>query len=112
MTLLTTVKTLLGVSDQDDVLNAIIELNTKALLNRIGVKPPSAKEYIVAPALPSELEYIIVETTVSRFNRLGSEGLQSEGIDVIKQTFTEDIFSPYEKDIHEYKKNTFRIKVI
>ena len=101
MTLLATVKTLLGVSDQDAVINAIIDLNTKALLNRIGVNE-----------LPAELEYIVIETTVSRFNRLGSEGLQSEGIDVIKQTFTEDIFSPYEKDIHEFKKNTFKIKVI
>lgn len=101
MTLLTNVKTLLGVTDQDLVINTIIDLNTKALLNRIGVNE-----------LPAELEYIVIETTVSRYNRLGSEGLSSEGIDVIKQTFTEDIFSPYSKDIHEYKKNTFRIKVI
>lgn len=99
--MLSTVRTLLGVTDQDVVLNAIVELNTRALLNRIGVK-----------VLPLELEYIVVETTVSRFNRLGSEGLASEGIDVIRQTFTEDIFSPYQKDIHEFKKNTFKIKVI
>ena len=101
MTLLTTVKTLLGVTDQDSVLNAIVGLNTKALLNRIGVKE-----------MPMELEYIVIETSIARFNRLGSEGLASEGIDVIRQTFTEDIFSPYEKDIREFKKNTFRIKVI
>lgn len=99
--MLSTIRTLLGVTDQNAVISTIIELNTKALLNRIGVNE-----------LPAELEYIVIETTVSRFNRLGSEGLQSEGIDVIKQTFTEDIFSPYEKDIHEYKKNNFKIKVI
>lgn len=53
--------------------------------------------------IPLQLEYIIVETAIIRYNRLGSEGLKSEGIDVISQTFIEDVFAPYLSDISAYK---------
>ncbi len=65
--------------------------------------------YIGAPAysLPSELEWIVEEYTVIRYQRLGSEGLKGEQIDgAMNLSYQEDILSSYYPFLDAYKEQT------
>ena len=77
------VKTLLGVEDNDKLLNEIIEITEYKILNYINKK-----------TLPTELEFILIELVISRFNRIGSEGIASESVDG-KSVSYEDDFNNY-----------------
>ena len=49
--------------------------------------------------MPEELEYILVELIVRRFNRVGSEGLKSESISGHKAEYTGDDLAGFEGDL-------------
>ena len=66
MLLLNRIKTLLGITDNDELIYEIVEITKSKILN-----------YINQEELPQELEFILVEMAVSRFNRIGSEGFAS-----------------------------------
>jgi|SRR5699024_2262923 len=90
--MLSRIKTILGVEDdkQDDVLDIFIEhvsSHLKALIGKDDV--------------PSKLEFIVEEIVVRRFNRLGTEGMQSESVEGHSITFydLEKEFTPYESII-------------
>lgn len=91
-TVLTRALTLLNLeADKIPQLEVIIDIQYDALLAKI-----------VSDSVPQSLEYIVLETSIARYNRLGSEGLSSEGIDVISQSFIEDLFEPYLADIDKH----------
>lgn len=81
------VKILLGITDnlQDDLLEIIIENVTEHLT------------YLLGRDVPSNLQFIITEISVMRFNRLGSEGMKSELVEGHRTDFYEpkDDFQPY-----------------
>ena len=81
------IKTLLGITDnlQDDVLTIIIE-NVEEHLT-----------YLLDRDVPSNLQFIITEISVMRYNRLGSEGMKSELVEGHRTDFHEpkDDFQPY-----------------
>ena len=53
--------------------------------------------------IPLELEYIIEEATIRRFNRIGSEGMKSESVEGHSVTYLdEDDLAPYESAIGAY----------
>ena len=90
------VLTLLGISDPTEqitsLLNTIIGMTQQRLLNRLGVS-----------AVPAELEYIVVEVSVVRFNRIGSERLSSHNVEGESMSWTEeDDFKPYMAEINGY----------
>lgn len=87
------VKTILKVDEQ------AFKVVSELILNQM-----EALEVKLGTPVPAELDFIVVETSIARYNRLGSEGLKSEGIDVISQTFIEDVFQPYLSDIALFKK--------
>ena len=62
--LLNRVKVLLGISSNDntELLNEIIELTKSKILN-----------YIDKTELPKELEFVLVELSIQRYNKIGSE---------------------------------------
>lgn len=66
------VKVLLSLNDeqQDPILNEIIE-NIKSHL----------KVELGKDSIPTELNFIVVELAVKRFNRIGSEGMKSESVE-------------------------------
>ena len=103
--ILTRVKAILGVQDKDSLLEVLIQNQTEALLAVIG-----------ETVLPESLMYIVVETVIARYNRLGSEGLKSETIDVIGQTFTENLLEPYQTQISGYlstkNKTTAKLRML
>ena len=54
--------------------------------------------------IPAELEYIVDEATIRRFNRIGSEGMKSESVEGHSVTYEDgdDPLSPYESVIIAY----------
>ena len=96
--LLNRVETLLGVFDNSNLVNEIIELTKEKILN-----------YINEDELPRELEFVLVELSIQRYNRIGSEGIASESVDG-KSVSYEDDFENYKQDLKNYmnKKNNSR----
>ena len=87
-------KLLLGISDSslDDKLNLIVRLT----MSRLKVLLGGAEE------IPESLQYIITEVAVIRFNRIGSEGISSHGVEGESLSFTDDDFSGYRAEIQAY----------
>lgn len=53
--------------------------------------------------IPLELEYIVDEATIRRFNRIGSEGMKSESVEGHSVTYdVSDVLDPYESAIVAY----------
>ena len=53
--------------------------------------------------VPLELEYIVDEATIRRFNRIGSEGMKSESVEGHSVTYdVSDVLDPYESAINDY----------
>ena len=94
--MLDNLKLLLGIDAKDDSLddklNLIIELTTSRLKVLLGG----------AAEIPKELQYIITEVAVIRFNRIGSEGLSSHGVEGESLSFTDDDFAGYKAEIQAY----------
>ena len=88
--LLNRIKTLLGLPDNDELIYEITELTKSKILN-----------YINEVELPLELEFVLVELTVQRYNRIGSEGIASESVDG-KSVSYEDIFENYKPYLDDY----------
>ena len=58
---------------------------------------------IKATEMPLELEYIVEEATIRRFNRIGSEGMKSESVEGHSVTYDMgDVLEPYESAINDY----------
>jgi hypothetical protein len=103
---------LLGISDPTEevtsLLNTIISMTSQRLQLRLGVS-----------AVPAELEYIVVEVSIVRFNRIGSERLTSHNVEGETMTWnSEDDFKPYLAEINawatqqEDARNTGRLRFI
>ena len=88
--LLNRIKILLGVTDNDELIDEIIELTKSKILN-----------YINELEIPKELEFILIELAIQRFNRIGSEGIASENIDG-KSVSYEDDFEAYKPHLNFY----------
>jgi hypothetical protein len=96
------IKQLLGLTDDtslDDLLATIMNLATARLKLKIGGIEP-----------PEELEHIIVELSVARFNKIGSEGLSSHSVEGESLSFTENDLAPFSDEIQVFldgqKENT------
>ncbi len=99
MQIIEQVKALLGISDnlQDDLLEVIREL-TEAHFNA----------YSGQSLIPRSLEFIIVEVMVKRFNRIGSEGMSSHGVEGLSMSFDLDDFASYDKVIRRQFASDFQ----
>lgn len=91
------VMALLGASEMDDkqmnLIKVIVEQTNDRLLFLLDEKE-----------VPKELEYILVEVSVIRFNRIGSEGLKTHKYGSESVGFSNDDFGAYLNDIYAYKK--------
>lgn len=87
------IKRMLELSDdsKDPIINDIIEIMSQYVMSYCGIDE-----------IPKQLEFIVVETSIIRYNRLGAEGLSSESIDVIKSDYVADIMSNYYVAMDKY----------
>ena len=103
--MLENLKMMLGIEDTalDDKLRLILT-NTTARLTMLlgGIEPPES------------MDYIILEVSVKRFNRIGSEGMSSHTVEGESTNYADDDFAEYADDIQAFldtQKDTTRGKV-
>lgn len=92
--MLETLKLLLGLENddsRDDLLSSIIKLVTARLKLLLGGIEP-----------PDEMEHIIIEVSIARFNKIGSEGLSSHSVEGESMNFTNDDFEAFSSEIQAY----------
>lgn len=101
-----TVLSLLGLSDDDldkdkvRQIKMIIEVVSDRLISKL-----SSMMGVVVDDVPEELDTIVVEISVTRYNRIGSEGSAAHTVDGETFSWTDtDYFAPYEDDINSYVK--------
>lgn len=92
MAVIDDVKALLGIEDDDNKLKVIITLTENRLKTLIG-----------QTEVPSELEYIVTEVSIARFNRIGSEGLSGHTVEGETLTFKDNDFDSYADDIQTWR---------
>ena len=88
--LLNRIKTLLNVEGNEELIYDIVNITEAKILN-----------YINAIEMPIELEFVLIELSVQRFNRIGSEGLASESIDGKSVSYDDD-FTGYKHYLDDY----------
>ena len=88
------IKTLLGLkdNDQDNLLNVIIENTEQALCFKLS-----------ADEVPKELNYVLVEVAIKRFNRLKNEGMTSYSQEGESITFNSSDFNDFNSDIQQWR---------
>jgi hypothetical protein len=93
--MLNNLKLLLGIDEndtsRDQVLNLIIA-NTLTRLKILlgGIEPPE------------ELDHIVVDVAIIRFNKIGSEGLSDHTVEGETMKFVDDDFAGYSEEIQAY----------
>lgn len=96
MEYLARIRTLTGVYNQDDLLTEIIQVIEEKILLYLGLEE-----------IPASLGWIVVELSVSRFNRIGSEGMSSESVDGGTSSYISDELGQYKTYLDNYiKQNT------
>lgn len=107
------VKTLLNIEDflQDEMLNIIVSNVEKHLFLKVKRINKDLIE------VPTELEFVVEEISIRRYNRIGSEGMKSELVEGHRVDFYELTadWTPYEEVINGYEDkdiNTGRGKVM
>lgn len=55
--------------------------------------------------VPSELDYIVMDVVLKRFNRIGQEGMQSYSQEGLSMTFSESDFDEYADEIESWRKS-------
>lgn len=90
-TALSQIKSLLGVTDQDEILTTVVELIEQRLKSKIG-----------QDNVPPELQYIVVEASISRFNRINDEGKTSATENEVSSTWQTDDLAPFAADIADW----------
>ena len=88
--LLNRIKTLLNIEGNEGLITEIVNITEAKILN-----------YINAIEMPKELEFVLIELSVQRFNRIGSEGIASESIDG-KSVYYDDDFTGYKHYLDDY----------
>ena len=88
--LLNRIKTLLNVEGNENLIYEIVNITESKILN-----------YINASEMPKELEFVLIELVIQRFNRIGSEGVSSEVVDG-KSIHYDDDFTGYKHYLDDY----------
>ena len=93
--MLNSIKLMLGIAQGDADRDALLELivsSAKARLKTLlgGLEPPES------------LNYIIVDVAIRRFNRIGSEGMESHTVEGESISFSDSDFAGFEDDIQAF----------
>ena len=93
--MLNDLKLMLGIAANDVGRDSLLELIVSSATARLktllgGLEPPES------------LNYIIMDVCIRRFNRIGSEGMQSHTVEGESVTFSESDFAGFEDDIQAY----------
>lgn len=101
MAIIDDVTALLGFSDEkyNKTLDVIIRLTTNRLKTLLDVEK-----------VPTELEYIVTEVSIVRYNKIGSEGVTSHSVEGETMSFSDNDFKGYLNDIEVWKNKKNEVK--
>lgn len=91
--MLSDVKLLLGIEDtsRDSLLELLISTAKARLKTLLGGLEP-----------PDSLSYIVSDVAIIRFNKIGSEGVDSHTVEGESMTFADDDFSQFKDEIQAF----------
>ena len=94
MAIINDVTALLGFFDEksNKTLAVIIRLTTNRLKTLLDVEE-----------VPTELEYIVTEVSIVRYNKIGSEGVTNHSVEGETMSFSDNDFKGYLNDIEAWK---------
>ena len=101
MAIIDDVTALLGFSGEESnkTLDVIIRLTTNRLKTLLDVEE-----------VPTELEYIVTEVSIVRYNKIGSEGVTSHSVEGETMSFSDNDFKGYLDDIEVWKNKKNEVK--
>lgn len=89
------IKELLGISESDITMDTRLEIILNATKRRLKV-------LLGGIDVPDDLNYVVTDVSIMRFNRIGSEGLSSHSVEGESLSFSNNDFEPYMDDIQSY----------
>lgn len=93
--MLKNLKLMLGIpatdTDRDDLLALIISTATARLRGLLG-----------GMEQPAELDHVVLEVAIVRYNRIGSEGMTSHSVEGESLSYADDDFAPFADEIEAY----------
>lgn len=93
--MLKNLKLMLGIpaneTDRDDLLTLIISTATARLRGLLGGMEP-----------PADLDHVVLEVSIARYNRIGSEGMASHTVEGESLAFADDDFAQFADEIEAY----------
>lgn len=101
MAIIDDVTALLGFSGEksNKTLDVIIRLTTNRL-----------KTLLNGEEVPTELEYIVTEVSIVRYNKIGSEGVTNHSVEGETMSFSDNDFKGYLNDIEAWKNKKNEVK--
>lgn len=101
MAIIDDVTALLGFPEEkaNRTLDVIIRLTTNRLKTLLDVEE-----------VPTELEYIVTEVSIVRYNKIGSEGVTSHSVEGETMSFSDNDFKGYLNDIEVWKNKKNEVK--
>lgn len=93
--MLTKLKMILGVTDKDELIQYCIDKATEDVVDYTNQKLEYCLEH---------LENSIIEIAIIRYNRMGTEGLQSESYSGISNTFLDDLPKSEKRRLRSHRK--------
>lgn len=92
--MLSEIKLVLGIKEEalDELLSILIDQSRSRLKILLG-----------AEEVPEDLEYIINEVVIKRYNKIGSEGTSSHSIDGESLTYESNDFASYLDEIQAWR---------
>lgn len=101
MAIIDDVTALLGFPEEkpNNALDVIIRLTTSRLKTLLDVEE-----------VPTELEYIVTEVSIVRYNKIGSEGVTSHSVEGEIMSFSDNDFNGYLNDIEAWKNKKNEVK--
>ena len=82
--ILNRIRLMINVEGREELLQEVIRLVAMPVLL-----------YIKQEAIPTELEWIVVELAIKRYNRIGAEGFTEEKSDNIQNRYEENMLNEY-----------------
>lgn len=88
-------KLLLGIAKEDTDIDSLLELLLDSAQARL-------KFLLGGIEVPEELSYVVLEVAVSRFNRIGNEGMSSYSQEGASMSFESSDFAGFMDEIQAY----------
>ena len=87
---------LLGIPADDSAMNDVLSTIKSLTESRLCIMLGGVQQ------VPEQLEYIVTEVSIIRFNRIGSEGASSHSVEGETIAYSDDDFAQFRDEIQAY----------